>query len=97
LLSLAAIRAAACVAHRAPLEDVRRRTAVRATFLDLARASGWNDVKTLREVANVGPLAVWRREKLGHTAPSAAWLCLGDARLVAPHLPAQRAIHISAG
>jgi REP element-mobilizing transposase RayT len=92
---LGLIVAAAAAAHRAPLERVLRRGPARSAFLALAHASGWRDLALIGLSADASRWTARRRGKLG-AAPKAAWLCLGDPRLVSLHMTEMRAPRIDA-
>lgn len=81
LRPLGDVLAAAVAAHRAVPEDVRRKTAVRATFFDLARDAGWQRPELLARVARCSVETVHRHWQRRRPTPAAAWLCFGDARL----------------
>jgi hypothetical protein len=83
---LGAIAVAAAAAHRGEVADVRKRSRVRATFIDLARECGWRDATLVAQAAALTPTAVRWRWRMGRPAHPAAWLCLGDVRL-APNAP----------
>jgi REP element-mobilizing transposase RayT len=72
---------AAAAAHRVPLERLARRGPARSTFLAMAQSSGWTDSPLLGRMVGASRTTTWRH---GHAqqVPAAAWLCLGDARLL---------------
>ena len=74
------IRAVAA-AHRVPAEKLACRGAARSTFLAMAQASGWTDVSLLGNIVGASRTTTWRHSR-AHQAAAAAWLCLGDARLL---------------
>jgi REP element-mobilizing transposase RayT len=92
---LGLIVAAAAAAHRTALEGVLLRGPARSAFLALAHASGWRNLTLIGLSANASPATARRRGKLG-TAPKAAWLCLGDPRLVSQHVLEMHAPRIDA-
>ncbi|NUO52974.1 MAG: hypothetical protein HOV80_29360 [Polyangiaceae bacterium] len=92
---LGLIVAAAAAAHRAPLERVLRRGPARSAFLALAHASGWHDLTLIGLSADASRWTARRRGRFG-AAPKAAWLCLGDPRLVSLHMTEMHAPRIDA-
>jgi hypothetical protein len=92
VVALGVIVLASAACHRCLPTDVHRRGPVRDTFLALARECGWRDTATLARVANLCPDAVRWHARRGEPPPTAAWLCLGDSRLLAPLRPALRGL-----
>ncbi len=80
--SLGRILAATAAAHRVPIVRLAQRGPARGTFFALARASGWRDVSALARAVSVSRKTAWRHHRSVSDAHAAAWLCLGDARLL---------------
>lgn len=79
---LAEIAYAAAAATRAPLQDLRRRTAARRLFLWVAREQGWDRASELAAICAISRRAVYKVWS-GDPLPGlgAVRLCLGDRRL----------------
>jgi hypothetical protein len=80
--SLGDILLASAAARRGDPSDVRRRGLVRDTFFTLAAACGWRNASVLAAMAGSSRKNVWQRRALAGPPPDAAWLCLGDRRLL---------------
>jgi hypothetical protein len=84
IVPLGDVLLASAAAHRGQPAHVRKRSSVRDTFFALARACGWCDARVLARVAGISPDGVRWNVRRGIEVPAAAWLCLGDARLLSP-------------
>lgn len=88
--------AATCAAHRVLPTSIRFRGEPRTTFLDMARMSGCIDRRALRAVTGASRVTLWRHAMRTAAVHEAAWLCLGDARLLeAIDLPDRRSFMLS--
>lgn len=74
--------AAAAAATRGTPDGIRRRSATRALFLQLAAEQGWDDATRLAALCGISSRSVQRRRLHERDAALAAGrLCLGDPRL----------------
>jgi hypothetical protein len=84
---LTRIVAASAAAHRVPIAALARRGPSRSTFLGLAQASGWDRRTLVGTTVAASRTTAWRHRTSADIS-SAAWLCLGDPRLLACARPA---------
>jgi hypothetical protein len=90
-LPVARLVSAAAASHRRDPDDVRVRSRVRRTFIELAVGCGWRDPEVLADATCLTPDGVrWRMRRAGE-APAAAWLCAGDERLCGTRTRAEAA------